>query len=303
MLKKSGIPVIFFHIGDTYAYGDQRFMFVDVALRQAALAAPNSDVILLTDEIRQLDFDVTQVLTAGYSESVAAFEKVYIHTSVNERPYELNCYTRWFVMRDFARQHGLGRFCVFDTDILLFSPVERFAAEFGAHRAGNWTWANVFADPEALALMCDYFSEAFADAALFARIADRVERRLGRRQLSDMQVLRELPGQNPAFLDQSAFPARGYDHSIRDSENGLFVMDGAHKYLTFGPDGVPLARRRADGATVPFHFLHFQGGHATRPLMLKFAWQSRAKEAEQVRRNALCPCGSGKRFKHCHGRA
>jgi hypothetical protein len=43
------------------------------------------------------------------------------------------------------------------------------------------------------------------------------------------------------------------------------------------------------------HFVHFAGRHE---LMERLAGQTTWRD---VRRNDLCPCGSGRRFKHCHG--
>jgi hypothetical protein len=321
MLKKAGIPIFFFHIdvGDFYYIGADRFTSLDIALRQATLASPNSDVVLLTDQVRSFNFEVTQIPTASYTDNIAAFEKNYIHISSNTQPYELTCFTRWFIIRNFIRQHGIRRFCVLDSDIMLFSPIEVFAAEFSApFRAGNWAWANFFSDLGALDLMCDYFSDVLANHRLLDELAEKINQRIGRRHISDMQLLFELPERSAVFLDQSGFPAKGFDDSVR-KDNGVYLrfehprfmhtqlMLGSTKYLTIGRDGVPSARRNKDGADIPFHFLHFQG--PAKWLMSKFAWtgpQGKKKPTYSypitISRNELCPCGSGTKVKYCHGR-
>jgi hypothetical protein len=321
VLKKAGIPIFFFHIdvGEFYYIGADRFTSLDIALRQATLASPNSDVILLTDKVRPLNFEVIQIPIASYTDNIADFEKSYIHISNNTQPYELTCFARWFIIRNFIRQHEIRRFCVLDSDIMLFSPIEVFAAEFSApFRAGNWAWANFFSDVGALDLMCDYFSDVFANHKLLDELAEKINQRIGRRHISDMQLLFELPERSPVFLDQSGFPAKGFDNSVR-KDDGVYLrfehphfmhtqfMLGSTKYLTIGQDGVPLARRNKDGADIPFHLLHFQG--PAKWLMSKFAWtgpQGKNKPLSSypitISRNELCPCGSGARVKYCHGR-
>ena len=91
----------------------------------------------------------------------------------------MTCFTRWFVIREFVRQHAIDRFCSFDTDIMLFSSVADFAVEFGSHSAGNWSWANTFSGAAAVDLMCDYFSGVFADNELLNQMADKIYRRIG----------------------------------------------------------------------------------------------------------------------------
>jgi hypothetical protein len=301
VLKKSSIPILFYHVGDFWKVGAKRFL--DTALCQATLASPNSDVILLTDEIRQLSFDVQQVQVREYfSESALSFQKVYVHMSISNELYELHCYIRWFVIREFVRRHGIQHFCVFDSDVLLFSSVERFASEFAGYAAGNWAWANYFSGLTALDAMCEYFYRVFLDRQFLIQLAERKRAMLGKAHVSDMNMLTELAKSNASFLDQSDFPNRGFDHNVRDSENGIYIMDGGIKLLTEGQNGTWNARRSQDHAPVPFHFLHFQG--PSKQLMGMFAWKVPA-ESEiiyKIARNQLCPCLSGKRWKHCHGR-
>ena len=165
-------------------------------------------IILLTDDVRPLDFDITQIPIRDYCQSAVAFEKAYVHSSVNPELFERTCFTRWFVMREFVRRHVIGRFCVFDTDVMLFSSVEGFAAEFGSHAAGNWTWANAFSDVAALDLLCDYFSGVFADSALFDQLAEKIYRDIGRRQISDMRLVTSCRIKTRASSIRADFPPK-----------------------------------------------------------------------------------------------
>jgi hypothetical protein len=300
VLKKSGIPVIFYQVGDFSNVSYKRFS--DVAVCQATLASPNSDIILLTDEIRSLPFNVTQALVRDYWGEVDAFVKEYVHVSINPVQYEAHCYIRWFVIREFVRKHGISNFCYFDSDVLIFSPVERFAAEFRGCSAGNWSWANFFAEVDVLDVMCDYFHNVFRDRDLLESLVEQRRRVSGFPDLSDMNLLVELSKSNGTFLDQKDFPFKGYDQNIRESENGYYLMDEGIKLLNKGPEGIFTAHRSQDSSEVPFHFLHFQG--QSKYLMALFAWRVPVDSAAnfQIRPNAECPCLGGKRWKHCHGR-
>ena len=273
---KPSVPIIFFQVGDFMRIGAKRFL--EIAVRQAALASPASNVILLTDLVLPNLPEITQVALTDHREAAAKFERVYRHTSVNDAQYEMFCFSRWFYIRDFVRRHGIERFCVFDCDILLFDPVEHFVAEFDGYQAGNWTWANVIC-ARALDLMCDYFERIFRDRQLLTVLAERY--RIGDApHISDMMALLELAKGDPVFLNQNALPAKGFDDNINQSMDGLFVMDGPIKWLTVGADGIPVGRCAGDGAAVPFHFLHFQSD--AKSLMAKFAWHGQIYELARL---------------------
>ena len=260
MSDKPGIPILFVHIGDKSV--------LDIALGQAVRAAPDSPVILLTDEIRDLPFPVHQADIRLYTGSYARLGAVYEHLSVNGEGYEAMCYGRWFFVHEFAVRHGLGRFCVFDSDVMLYRPVEHFAAPFAGRIAGDWSWANCFEGPEALGVLCDRFVEIFADKPRLHALADRF-RIDGRPHLSDMHLLMETAAGDPRFLAQGTLVDQGFDHNIRDA-NGRFAMRDGLKDVRFGADGIPVCTRIDGGAPVPFTFLHFQGPAKSR--MGEFAW-------------------------------
>lgn len=260
LFDKPGIPILFVHIGYK--------AILDIALKQATLASPDSPVILLTDEIRELPFPVHQADIRLYTGSYARFSAVYKHLSVNGEGYEAMCYGRWFFVHDFVVRHGLGRFCVFDSDVMLYRPAEHFAAPFAGRIAGDWSWANCFEGPDALGVLCDRFVEIFADKPRLHALADRF-RIGGRPHVSDMHLLMEIAASDPRFLVQGALIDQGFDHNIRDGNHRFAMRDGL-KDVRFGPDGIPVCPRIDGGAPVPFTFLHFQGPAKER--MGDFAW-------------------------------
>jgi len=227
------------------------------------LASSESDVILLTDTERPSLPGLVQVPLSAHYAAAARFKKLYRHASPNSYRYELFCFTRWFYLLDFMRRHGTRRCCVFDTDIMLFSSVERFVDAFGSHPAGNWSWANVISGVDVLDAICRHFERLFEDRKMFAGITKKYT------NVTDMGALWDFADRNPQILNQDYFPSIGFDNDINLSHRDLFTMNDGIKSLTIGLDGVPVGKR-TDGVRVPFHFLHFQG--SAKALMPAFAW-------------------------------
>jgi hypothetical protein len=272
---KPGIPIIFLHVGESW--------FLDITLRQAALASPNSDIIFLTDAERPNLPGIIQMPVGAHHRAASEFKKLYRHASTNYAKYELLCFTRWFYIRDFVRLYGIDRFCMIDSDVMLFSPIELFAAEFGNHPAGNWSAANLITSLDVLDTICGHFEAVFKNRRFLSKIVDKYG------VVSDMTALLDLASGNPTFFNQQNLPAKGFDNNISTSSDGLYMMDGKTKSLIVGSDGIPRARRASDGVEVPFHFLHFQGD--VKALMPRFAW-SRI-QARKYRRHYFPPVDRG----------
>jgi len=263
MTSKPGMPIFFFHVGHKG--------FLDIALRQAALAAPQSDIILITDEIRKIDLDVKQVLYLDHMESFEKFRSIYKHVSVNMPNYELTCYARWFFLKDYLERNPMGRFAVFDSDIMLFQPPEALAADIGDHWACEAAWANCFASPEVVFRLCDYFYEVFADEPRLRTLAQKYAVN-GKLHLSDMYLFVEFCNVTPEIIAVRDIRQRGFDGNIQLSEG--FATANGFKELIWGPGRIPQGRWLETGEMVPFKFLHFQGPTA-KNLMTKVAWDKR----------------------------
>lgn len=258
---KPGIPIVFFQVG--------RKDDIDIALRQASLAAPASDLILITDEIRDLDVDVLQFRLDDCVASFGAFRDVYIHASVNPYGFELLCFARWFMMLDLCRKIGLERLFVIDSDVLLYQPPEVVAKEFRGYCAGSWAGTNYFDGLEGLEAICRYFLDVYSDRRTFIKVA-AASLMDGIPQVSDMSLLLDLAAGDPRFLDMDTLMERGFDPNIRTSSNGIFDMHGPIKLIVFDDDGIPYCRRSDNGRPVDFKILHFQG--CAKKIMDQFAW-------------------------------
>jgi hypothetical protein len=181
------IPIIFVQAGGFLNGGSELLM--KIALKQAAIACPSNQVILLTDAKRHGLPEITQALLSHYwSWDAFKFKLRYKHWSDNPPQFERFCFLRWYYLRAFLRRHRIDHFCLLDTDILLFSPIQIFAAEFMGYRAGNWTWANIISDIHVIDELIDYFERIFNDNRLRDEISTKYYPGVPPR-LTDMVVL------------------------------------------------------------------------------------------------------------------
>lgn len=117
------IPVIFIHYGNSG--------YLQYSLLQAL--HHNSSVILIGDKSNNLYPFVRHEQVEDYDQAAALFATVYTphHRSVNPLPYELFCFQRWFILRDFMKTHGFAKCCYLDSDVMLYENVsERMPAGF-----------------------------------------------------------------------------------------------------------------------------------------------------------------------------
>lgn len=112
------IPVILIHSG----YND----YLNFTISQAS---EYNDVILLgTSKI--LPEKCENIPLADYGSGFSAFEKNYVHLNTTPRDYEIFCYKRWFILRDFMRSMGLRVVFYIDSDVLLFADVNKEEKKF-----------------------------------------------------------------------------------------------------------------------------------------------------------------------------
>ena len=156
------IPVILTHRGNQD--------YVRTAIEQAQLR--NQRVILIGDEGNTA---AEHYLNADYWEGAGEFAKVYRHMSHNPEPQELYCFQIYFVLRDWARAHGVERLFTMDSDVMLYCDVTEYEKTLGDYDlAINWCerqepyrWSaclhNSFWKLETLEGMCEFLMGAYQD--------------------------------------------------------------------------------------------------------------------------------------------
>ncbi|WP_199621700.1 hypothetical protein [Paenibacillus alkalitolerans] len=113
------MPIIFIHRGDDD--------YLTYSLRQAKQSNPYSDIILIGKAVNKkyCSGTATHVMLDDYMESAKEFSKVYQHASSNSYEYNLFCFQRWFVLRDYMRKQGIQKCCYIDSDVMLYTDVNK----------------------------------------------------------------------------------------------------------------------------------------------------------------------------------
>ncbi len=262
------IPIIFVHRGNPY--------YLYSVLKQAKKTNPKSDIILLGDETNKSFSFVKHYDISDYFDSATQFAKVYQHHSPNPYGYELFCFQRWFVIKDFIAKQlkGKGHFFYCDTDTLLFNDL---SAEFKRYdkyemsicRTGTPCFS--FFNDGVINKFTDFIYEMYATSEGQQKISayvDELKAKHRRYGISDMtafsayghsylpHILRvDIPKDNMCFC-----------HNIQDEVDG-YLMAGQYMQ-TILKNKIPYGLYLETNKWVKFLGIHFQG--SAKKIMYKY---------------------------------
>lgn len=254
------VPIVFVHRGDSD--------HLACSLAQAQHSNPASTVFLLGDEQNDHYPCVSHHAYADYFSGASAFEAIYRHFSTHPVDFELICFQRWFILKEFLAAHNLRQCVYLDSDVLLYADV---TSEMPKFRRFDFTlcWNTIgcvvfVTDVEGLARLCQFMMDVYAkrDRYQYDRMAShfavRQRNRLpgGACDMTALQLYNELTfgrvGEASHIIDGSV-----YDPNINVAQPG-FDMDGAIKKV-FWQDGMPYGTFARTGEAIRFNSLHFNG--------------------------------------------
>ena len=117
--------IIFLHTGHSdYLTARGYEDYLAHVLRQARRSNPGRRIVLLGDRAdaatkAQVEFRDSKAYDAGAAE----FRKLYAHLSPNTLAGERFCFERWFIVRDFCRESGIGSFLCADSDVVILADL------------------------------------------------------------------------------------------------------------------------------------------------------------------------------------
>lgn len=272
------MPIFFIHRGDDG--------YLTYSLQQAKASNPHSDVILLGKACNQqyCTGNIAHVLLDGYMQSAAEFAKYYKHVSTNSYEYNLFCFQRWFVLRDFMRQHKLQRCCYLDSDVMLYADINN--PEF-SHFSFEFSWTSIV-DLEALDRFCDLTTNYFSQPALFSHLVQYTQQighvHYGQPLVSDMVLfalyLREFPlhRQTHGIFDGSFFDGN-INHPLRIPPDNSEIESLAGKKKVFLINGSFYCKLPAKNTYIRVNSLHFQGP-PSKPYMKYFCLPTIGSQAD-----------------------
>jgi hypothetical protein len=263
------VPIVIIHRGNS----DQ----LACSLAQAKHSSPASTIYLLGDDSNHRYPWVEHAHAADYSAGAGRFAAVYQHFSTHPVGFELMCFQRWFMLREFLAARGIARCLYLDSDVLLYADatdeIRKFSA-FDFTLCWNTIGCVFFLNQlEGLNSLCEFMMRLYSGRErylydrMIAHFAVRQRHRLagGACDMTALQLYNEL---NFGRVGEAALVVDGsvYDPNINVAHPGFEMANNIKKVVWDG--GKPYGTLVRSGQRVRFNSLHFNG-HA-KSLMPQF---------------------------------
>lgn len=126
-LSSFKLPIIFIHTGSQF--------YLKNAIANAIAFNPNGNVILLGDKSnahfeKLFNRQLKHYYIHDFMKLAFEFKDCYIHMSSNHYDYELFCFQRWFIVREFMNVNKFDKVLCLDSDVLLYCDVNNSFDKF-----------------------------------------------------------------------------------------------------------------------------------------------------------------------------
>lgn len=254
MCKYIDIPIIIVHKGDSF--------YLSPVLKQIRLFNPDSHIYLLSDDSTSHYKNVIHRNVSDYSDGANMFKKVYSHMSINPYDYELFCFQRWFIIRDFVKKEKLDYFLCLDSDVLLYCNVNEVFSKFIDY---DFTICKVMGPcfslfkSSSIEKLCSYMTSLYTDKNHFSRLVSFYDTVKGIGGVCDMTALTWYQQDVSDNVLDLIHPVNGacFDGNISDPMG--FEMLNRRKRIYWKND-LPYGLYLATNTYVKFYGLHLQGG-------------------------------------------
>jgi len=245
--------------------------YVRVAIKQAV---KNNPVFLIGDVDPLVDDDnFTFVTPEGLGSGIGDFSDIYVHLNTTPPDYELFCYTRWFLLRNFMERNGFPVVLYTDSDVMFFENAEEEWSKFNncsmtlTHRTSGHT---SFITLNGIHHFCNMLTKIYSDKGgyHFNKIAShlKVRQEFGLPGgVCDMTLLEYFHyhaefGGGPGRVGEmmSIINDSTYDHNINVSDSDYLMENGTKKVEIVNGEVCIYNKRLA--RNIKFNSLHFQGG-------------------------------------------
>lgn len=243
---------------------DQEYLLY--ALAQAKKSNPDTNVVLLGDFSNSYYKFIEFYNINKYFDEAREFKNVYKHHSNNDYSYELFCFQRWFILKEFMKVNHLKKCFCMDSDVMLYTDITKdqnkfvkfdFTLSYGI--SPHCIYINSL---KALEKLCKFSLNIYIDDLLF-KIKTReltYQDWLAQKSpsLCDMTIFAELNKRQEITIGEISkiIDDTKYDHNINMAE-GFEMVDG-RKNIYFVNDE-PFCQNLTLGKTIQFKALHFQG--------------------------------------------
>lgn len=251
------IPVVFVHYGDAE--------YLKYTLAQAKTSNPASIVYLIGDTTNDNYEFIEHHFIDDYTSEAQKFSALYKHNSPNPYEYELFCFQRWFVLKEFITKNNVKKCLYLDSDVMLYADLAKEHANFRnydftlSYRAvAHCNYINTL---DTLNNFCRFVLDCYQDKAIFQRIHDKVQALNKRGYLggiSDMILFNEFVATCPDKIGEiSTITGNStYDGNINFSD-GFEVEKGIKNIFWINKQ--PYGKHIQSDSLIRFNILHFQG--------------------------------------------
>lgn len=215
----------------------------------------------------------------NFAEASSRFANIYQHVSVNDHNYELKCYLRWFMLREYMNTSGDARpIILLDSDILAYRQLGGLADLLNGRLMLDCAWMNFITSPKILDEFCDFLLRIYSDRSELSVLSVKYAVN-GQPHLSDMHLLWEFADRRPDLVARIRHTCHrnGFDNSLSLTHD--FVAYKGIKLIRM-INGAPYGQLSSSGALLEFATLHFQG--LSKPLMERFHTISDEKYLRQL---------------------
>lgn len=250
------IPIIIVHKGDSF--------YLSPVLKQARLINPHSQIYLISDKSTNKYSCVEHCYIELYMDGANEFQKVYKHMSSNFYAYELFCFQRWFVIRDFIKQKNIQHFLCLDSDVLLYCNVDEIFSRYlnydftVCHQIGP---GNSLFNVSSIEKLCNLMLSFYTDERILGELKSTYQNIVDKKLsggICDMTAFMWYQNKVSDNVIDLSIPKNGVCFNGAITVSSGFEMAGSKKRIYWKND-LPYGKLVEDGTFVQFYCLHFQG--------------------------------------------
>lgn len=171
-------------------------------LRQIKITNPNSKIFLISDKENKKYSKYSTFVDISKIQSLESksFKENYIHLGKSAPNYEMFCMLRWIILRDFMREYNIKECLHIDSDILIFSDLNKALNPFSNYKislAHNLALTMHIKDIEILDEFSKYLLFKYTNENEFNKLkdmyykTDRINNGVAG-SISDMDISREF---------------------------------------------------------------------------------------------------------------
>lgn len=255
------IPIIIIHQGNPF--------YLKNCIHHAKVYNPNNKIYLLGDESNRhlADEQVSHLLISDYFTQAKTFEPLYRHQTTNPYHYNLFCFQRWFLLKEFMEAMHFKHVFVCESDELLYCDVEKESLpyfNFDFTLLDNRFANSILMSYQGIINFTDFLTYAYSDKEMQTFINNHYSKcfhngkRINMGGIDDMFLFIMFTQRHPNVADTS-YPTNGccWDTAIYNTHN--FLRENGIKKITWIND-LPYATYK-NGELIRLLGIHFLGGN------------------------------------------